>query len=162
MGDTGSTFLGFILASISVYGLFKTYAVISFAVPFLVLGLPIFDLCFAVIRRLAHGQSPMHADRGHVHHRLIDMGFSQKQAVAISYLISALLGLAAVVLTDRGEVQALIFLGTVLAVGAIGVRVIFGGKKQEKAEPESPEASEAEAAPEQTGKAETEAPDEKA
>ena len=162
MGDTGSTFLGFILASISVYGLFKTYAVISFAVPFLVLGLPIFDLCFAVIRRLAHGQSPMHADRGHVHHRLIDMGFSQKQAVAISYLISALLGLAAVVLTDRGEVQALIFLGTVLAVGAIGVRVIFGGKKQEKAEPESPEASETEAAPEQTGKAETEAPDEKA
>ena len=90
------------------------------------------------------------------------MGFSQKQAVAISYLISALLGLAAVVLTDRGEVQALIFLGTVLAVGAIGVRVIFGGKKQEKAEPESPEASEAEAAPEQPGKAETEAPDEKA
>ena len=162
MGDTGSTFLGFILASISVYGLFKTYAVISFAVPFLVLGLPIFDLCFAVIRRLAHGQSPMHADRGHVHHRLIDMGFSQKQAVAISYLISALLGLAAVVLTDRGEVQSLIFLGTVLAVGAIGVRVIFGGKKQEKAEPGSPEASEAEAAPEQPGKAETEAPDEKA
>ena len=80
----------------------------------------------------------MHADRGHVHHRLIDMGFSQKQAVAISYLISALLGLAAVVLTDRGEVQALIFLGTLLAVGAIGVRVIFGGKKQEKAEPGSP------------------------
>ncbi len=126
MGDTGSTFLGFMLASISIFGLFKTYAVISFAVPFLVLGLPIFDICFAVIRRVSKGQSPMHADRGHVHHRLIDMGFSQKQAVAISYLLSAILGLAAVVLTDRGEVQAMIFIGAILVVGAIGAVVIFG------------------------------------
>jgi len=125
MGDTGSTFLGFMLASISIFGLFKTYAIISFAVPFLLLGLPIFDICFAVIRRVAKGQSPMHADRGHVHHRLIDMGFSQKQAVAIAYLISALLGLAAVLLTDSGEVQALIFLAAILVVGAIGFKLIF-------------------------------------
>lgn len=135
MGDTGSTFLGFMLASVSIFGLFKTYAVISFAVPFLVLGLPIFDICFAVIRRLAKGQSPMHADRGHVHHRLIDMGFSQKQAVAISYLLSAILGLSAVVLTDRGEVQAMIFLGAVVVVGAIGMGLIFSThhKKSEEA-----------------------------
>ena len=132
MGDTGSTFLGFMLASVSIFGLFKTYAVISFAVPFLVLGLPIFDICFAVIRRLAKGQSPMHADRGHVHHRLIDMGFSQKQAVAISYLLSAILGLAAVVLTDRGEIQALIFLAAVVVVGTIGVGLIFGKRHQLK------------------------------
>lgn len=132
MGDTGSTFLGFMLASVSIFGLFKTYAVISFAVPFLVLGLPIFDICFAVIRRLAKGQSPMHADRGHVHHRLIDMGFSQKQAVAISYLLSAILGLSAVVLTDRGEIQALIFLAAVVVVGAIGVGLIFGKRHQLK------------------------------
>ena len=52
---------------------FKFYTIISFAVPFLMLGLPIFDTCFAFIRRIAHGQSPMHADRSHVHHRLIDM-----------------------------------------------------------------------------------------
>ena len=142
MGDTGSTFLGFMLASISIFGLFKTYAVISFAVPFLLLGLPIFDICFAVIRRVAHGQSPMHADRGHVHHRLIDMGFSQKQAVAISYLLSAILGLSAVVLTDRGEVQAMIFLIAIIVVGAIGVGVIFGthhtkkhGAEQQEAHP---------------------------
>ena len=140
MGDTGSTFLGFMLASISIFGLFKTYAVISFAVPFLVLGLPIFDICFAVIRRVAKGQSPMHADRGHVHHRLIDMGFSQKQAVAISYLLSALLGLSAVVLTDRGEVQALIFLGAIAIVALIGIRLIFVGKQHKKgaAEPQAP------------------------
>ena len=72
MGDTGATFLGFILATLSVQGLFKLYAIISFAVPFLVLGIPIFDICFAFLRRVAKGQNPMTADRGHVHHRLID------------------------------------------------------------------------------------------
>lgn len=147
MGDTGSTFLGFMLASISIFGLFKTYAVISFAVPFLVLGLPIFDICFAVIRRVAHGQSPMHADRGHVHHRLIDMGFSQKQAVAISYLLSAILGLSAVALTDRSEIQAVIFLIAVIVVGAIGVGLIFGTHHTKK-----PHAEQKEAAPEQEKK----------
>jgi len=67
MGDTGATFLGYILATMSIQGLFKYYAVISFVVPFLILGLPIFDTAFAFIRRIAHGQSPMHADRGHIH-----------------------------------------------------------------------------------------------
>ena len=125
MGDTGSTFLGFVLATVSIQGLFKSYAIISFAVPFLVLGLPIFDTCFAILRRLARGQSPMAPDRGHIHHRLIDMGFSQKQAVAIAYMLSAILGMAAVVLTNDGEMKALIFIGAVIVVGAIGVLVIF-------------------------------------
>lgn len=146
MGDTGSTFLGYMLSTISIYGLFKMYAIISFAVPFLVLGLPIFDICFAIIRRVSKGQSPMHADRGHVHHRLIDMGFSQKQAVAIAYMLSAILGMAAVVLTNDGEVQALIFIGAIILVGAIGVGVIFGRHhaKQEtqKATEELPEIQE--------------------
>ena len=125
MGDTGSNFLGFILASISIFGLFKTYAFISFAVPFLVLGLPIFDICFAVIRRVAHGQSPMHADRGHFHHRLIDMGFSQKQTVAIAYLLTAILGLAAVTLTGRRFVQVLIIAGALAVVVVIGLVLVF-------------------------------------
>ena len=67
MGDTGSTFLGYILATISIQGLFKYYAIVSFAVPFLILGLPMFDTLFAIIRRLLKGQSPLKADRGHVH-----------------------------------------------------------------------------------------------
>ncbi len=125
MGDTGSNFLGFILSSVSIYGLFKTYAFISFAVPFLVLGLPIFDICFAVIRRLSHGQSPMHADRGHFHHRLIDMGFSQKQAVAIAYLLTAILGLAAVTLTGRRIHQVLLIGGALAVVVVIGFVLVF-------------------------------------
>jgi UDP-GlcNAc:undecaprenyl-phosphate GlcNAc-1-phosphate transferase len=103
MGDTGSMFLGYVLATLSIQGFFKIYAVISFAVPFLILGLPIFDTAFAIVRRLAKGQSPFHADRGHVHHRLIDLGFDQKQAVTILYAISAVLGLLAVVLAASGE-----------------------------------------------------------
>mgnify|MGYP003813974695 CR=1 FL=1 len=134
MGDTGATFLGYILATLSVTGLFKLYAIISFAVPFLILGVPIFDICFAFLRRIAKGQNPMVADRGHVHHRLIDMGFSQKQSVAIAYMLTAILGLAAVVLTSSGELKALILIGAVFVVGAIGMKLIFSAR--ETPEPE--------------------------
>ena len=119
MGDTGSTFLGFILASVSIQGLFKFHMIISFAVPFLMLGLPIFDTCFAILRRVSKGQSPMTPDRGHIHHRLIDMGFSQKQAVAVLYIISAILGLSAVVLTTSGVFKAMLFLVALCAAGGL-------------------------------------------
>lgn len=132
MGDTGSTFLGFMLATISIQGLFKAYTAISFIVPFLLLGLPIFDICFAVIRRVASGHSPMEADRGHFHHRLIDMGFSQKQSVAIAYVLTGILGLAAVLLTVSGAMKTLIMLGAILVVGAIGMRIIMGGTPRAK------------------------------
>ena len=125
MGDTGATFLGYILATMSIQGLFKFYAVISFAVPFLILGLPIFDTAFAFIRRIAHGQSPMHADRGHIHHRLIDMGLNQKQAVATMYVISAILGLSAVVLTTSNELKAMLFFLTLCVVAVVAARVAF-------------------------------------
>lgn len=139
MGDTGATFLGFILATMSIQGMFKLYAIISFAVPFLILGVPIFDISFAVIRRLARHQNPMKADRGHIHHRLIDMGFSQKQTVAITYTLTGILGLAAVLLTSSGEVKTLILIGAVIVVGALGISVIFGpshrpGKKEDSGE----------------------------
>lgn len=117
MGDTGSTFLGYILAVVSINGLFKFAAIISFAVPFLLLGLPIFDTCFAILRRISKGQSPMTADRGHIHHRLIDMGLTQKQAVAVLYVVSAILGLSAVVLTTNGVEKAMVVL---LAFGVAG------------------------------------------
>ncbi len=128
MGDTGSTFLGFMLATMSIQGLFKAYTVISFAVPFLILGLPIFDICFSIIRRLASGKNPMQADRGHFHHRLIDMGFSQKQSVAIAYVLTGILGLCAVLLTVSGSMKALILLGAIVVVGAIGFKVIMSAK----------------------------------
>ena len=125
MGDTGSTFLGYILACITIQGLFKFYAVISFVVPFLILGLPIFDTMFAIIRRMSHGQNPMTPDRSHVHHRLIDMGLNQKQAVAVLYVISAILGLSAVVLATSGALKAILCLMALLIVAVVAARVVF-------------------------------------
>ena len=126
MGDTGSTFLGFVLATVSIQGLFKFYTIISFAVPFLMLALPIFDTCFAILRRVSKGQSPMAPDRGHIHHRLIDMGFSQKQAVAVLYVISAILGLSAVVLTTNGTVRAMLFLVALFVAGGMAGMIFLG------------------------------------
>ena len=142
MGDTGATFLGYILATLSVTGLFKMYAIISFAVPFLILGLPIFDTAFAMIRRMAHGQSPMHADRGHIHHRLIDMGLNQKQAVATLYVISGILGLSAVVLTTGGEAKAMLLLVALCIVAVVAARVVFPKEVKEELHEELEELTE--------------------
>ena len=105
MGDTGSLLLGYVLATVSVLGLFKFYAIVTFVVPVLALAVPLSDTLFAFCRRILHGQSPFHADRGHFHHKLMDLGLNQKQAVAILYAISATLGLAAVVLTTKGSIR---------------------------------------------------------
>jgi len=122
MGDTGSTFLGFVLSCVSVLGLFKGYAVISFAIPFLILALPIFDTFFAIIRRVLKGQSPMTADRGHLHHRLIDMGFNQKQTVVILCIASGLLSLSAVVLMLSGAYRAIILIAAVILLTCISIK----------------------------------------
>ena len=127
MGDTGATFLGFIMANMSIQGMFKMYTIISFVAPFLILGLPIFDVCFAVVRRLSKGQSPMSPDRSHIHHRLIDMGLSQKQAVGMLYVISAILGLSAVVLTTSGALRALIFLAAAGLAALLAWKVLIVG-----------------------------------
>ncbi|MDR0904773.1 MAG: undecaprenyl/decaprenyl-phosphate alpha-N-acetylglucosaminyl 1-phosphate transferase [Oscillospiraceae bacterium] len=130
MGDTGALLLGFVLSTVSIMGLFKFFAIISFAVPFLALGLPLFDTAFAFIRRISKGQHPMHRDRGHFHHRLIDMGLSQKQAVAILYAISGILGLSAVVITTSGEVRAVIVVIALLVAGIVGISIL--GKRHGK------------------------------
>ncbi len=116
MGDTGANFLGFILSTLSVMGAFKSYAVISFVFPFLVLGLPIFDTLFAIIRRILKHKPIMSADRGHLHHRLIDMGFNQKQTVSILYSASCILGLSATVMAARGMVKGLILIAALAPV----------------------------------------------
>ena len=100
MGDTGALFLGYTLSIISVQGLFKLHTMLSFLVPVSIFALPIFDTLIAIIRRVAHGQSPFHPDRGHFHHKLVDMGFSHKEAVKLLYAISGLMGLVAVTYTD--------------------------------------------------------------
>ncbi len=124
MGDTGSTFLGFVLACVSVQGIMKTYALISFAVPVLILGLPIFDTIFAILRRLLTGRSIMSPDRGHLHHRLLDMGFSQRQTVTILYTLTSILCLTALVISIKDAFRGLILVGAVLGILLVSLAVI--------------------------------------
>lgn len=124
MGDTGSTFLGYMLATISVLGLFKFYAVISFIVPFIILGFPIYDTTSAFTRRILKGQNPMKADRSHTHHKLIDMGMNQKQAVATLYLISGVLGLCAVMIVSSGYIKLILFAAALLVTAYTVARII--------------------------------------
>lgn len=150
MGDTGATFLGFMLGCMSVSGLFKVYTVISFAVPILVLGVPLFDICFACLRRMWHHVSPMHADRSHIHHRLIDMGFNQRQSVSILYLVASLLGLLAVFASTTGPGRALMVLAAVAAIGGVALwllsqRRFYVNEAERQAETSSPEEAEASA-----------------
>lgn len=98
MGDTGAMFLGYMLACIAIIGPFKSATAIAVFVPLLVLGVPIFDTLSAIIRRLREGRSPLSADRGHIHHRLIDRGMSMRQAVLFIYALTALLCMVALLL----------------------------------------------------------------
>lgn len=122
MGDTGSMFLGFILAGISVIGAVKCTATIALIVPILALGLPIMDTTFAIIRRYRGGVPIFKPDKGHLHHRLLDLGFSQRQAVLLMYVISALLGLSAVALNEVSGGMSIVIVVCVLLVVFLGAR----------------------------------------
>ncbi len=124
MGDTGSTFLGFVLACISIQGIMKMYALISIAVPVLILGLPIFDTLFAIMRRIAKKKPIMAPDRGHLHHRLLDMGFSQRQTVTILYTLTSILCLTAVVMSLKDAMRGLILVFAVLLVLLVSLVVM--------------------------------------
>ena len=123
MGDTGALLLGYVLATVSILGLFKFYAVMTFLVPIMALALPLFDTLFAIVRRVLHGQNPMTPDRGHLHHRLIDHGLSQKQAVAVLYSLSAMMGLTAVVICTTGKLRLLLLIVDLAIAVGVGIFV---------------------------------------
>ncbi len=121
MGDTGSTFLGFVLAAISIEGAIKGATTLAIAIPILALGLPIFDTTFAIIRRAVNGKPIMEADKGHLHHRLLALGLSQKQVVFTLYAVSAFLGLGAIVVTQDNPVKSIAVMGFVAATMVLAV-----------------------------------------
>lgn len=96
MGDVGSNYLGFTLATVSILGLAKGYTVLAIIVPIIALGVPIFDTLFAMIRRLLKGQPMLSPDGAHIHHRLLKRGFSQRQAVIFLYTVTSILCILAV------------------------------------------------------------------
>ncbi len=116
MKDAGAMFLGFTLASLAASGLTKSAAVFSLILPILILGIPISDMLLAIIRRLKRGQSILTADRGHIHHRLLDLGLTHRQTVLAIYGVNLLLGGSAVLLTFLNAGQGLIVLFLLCAV----------------------------------------------
>ena len=134
IGDVGSNFLGFSLAVISILGVAKTYTALVLIAPIIVLALPIFDTIFAIIRRIIKGKSikaVFKADKGHLHHRLMKRGYTQKQAVLILYGLTATFGMFAIILLESGIWKALSFALLVIAIIAIGYKDIFKVKQED-------------------------------
>ena len=124
MGDTGSMFIGYMLAAISIFGAVKSAATIALIVPAVALGLPIMDTAFAILRRYTNGRPIFQPDKGHLHHRLLAMGMSQRQAVLFMYAISATLSVAAVVLTEVDGYFAAVVIAIIVTCVAIGAKKI--------------------------------------
>ena len=125
IGDTGSNFMGFSLAIISILGVAKTYTALVLIAPIIILGMPIFDTIFAIFRRIIKGKSlkaVFKPDKGHLHHKLMAKGYTQRQAVLIMYGITAILGMFAVILLESGIWKALSFALLVIAIVAIGYK----------------------------------------
>ena len=121
MGDTGALFLGYTLSVVSITGVLKMHTIVSFIIPLLIFAFPILDTAFAFTRRILHGKSPFSPDRGHLHHRLIDMGLNQKQVVAILYSLCAILGLSAIMFTADKLWRA----GLIVAIGLVLLIINF-------------------------------------
>lgn len=128
IGDTGSNFLGYCLATISIIGVAKTYTAIVIVAPLIVLALPIFDTILSIIRRLIKGKNlkaVIQPDAGHLHHKMLQKGFTQKQAVLIMYAISAVFGMFAIILLDSGFWKALSFAIIIILIIALGYKEFF-------------------------------------
>ena len=114
LGDSGSYFLGFSLATLALAGATKGPAVVAIAIPIVAFGLPVMDTLFAVVRRAARGAPLFKGDRGHLHHRLMDIGLSTRQAVVVLYAVSAVFALASMLFLNpnvRGMAVVLSIVG---------------------------------------------------
>ena len=131
IGDTGSNFLGYCLSIISILGIAKTYTAIVIVAPLLVLALPIFDTIWAIIRRVVKGKNlkaVFKPDTGHLHHKMLKKGFTQKQAVLILYGISATFGMFAIILLESGIWKAISFAIIIVIIIACGYKEFFKQK----------------------------------
>lgn len=108
LGDCGSMLLGFMVAVLAVFGLLKGVTVVAFVVPIIILGVPIFDICFAILRRFYEHKPIFQADKQHLHHRLLSFGFSHRQTVLLIYGLSLIFSASALLLiynTASGQVM---------------------------------------------------------
>lgn len=126
LGESGSLLLGYVLGVLAVISGGKI------AIALLVMGLPILDVAWTIIRRIFSGKNPFkHSDRGHLHHRLIDLGLTQKQAVSFFYSVALFFGLSALFLQSLGKFWALLFL-VIIMIALIILFHCLDKKKKEK------------------------------
>lgn len=123
LGDTGSMFLGYCLAVLAVIGLTKSAAAISVFIPIVILGIPLLDTFFAIVRRCYNHKPIFQPDKEHLHHRLMAIGLSHRQTVLVIYGISFILGGSAYLLNIVTTDQAMILLA------ALSILIIVGANK---------------------------------
>lgn len=132
MGDTGSNFLGYMIAVISMLGLFKNIAILGFVIPVIILAVPIFDTLFAIVRRASNKQQIMQADNKHIHYQLLRAGFSHRQAVIIIYVFSAVFGGLAILFSQASlAVSVIAFLVAFVLIHILAefAGIVMGGKR---------------------------------
>lgn len=132
MGDTGSMFLGYNLAVFAVLGVAKSFTLLSLVTPILVLAIPILDTLFAIIRRKMNHKPIFKPDKHHLHHCLLNYGFSHRDTVLIIYAVSAILALCGLIMTYLNSTQGICLLAVISVViiyGAVKIGVI-GGKDE--------------------------------
>lgn len=125
MGDTGALFLGFMLAVITIDGVMKSIATVAIVVPIIILGVPIFDTFFAIVRRTMQGRNFAEADKGHLHHRLLAKGYGQKKTVLILYAITAVFGIMSYVIAENNSTRGVYLSLLIIIVSSIAF-VILG------------------------------------
>jgi UDP-GlcNAc:undecaprenyl-phosphate GlcNAc-1-phosphate transferase len=100
MGDTGALFLGYSISILSLLGLYKSVTLFSFLVPVIILGVPVFDTTFAIIRRIVNKRPISSPDKSHLHHRLLDLGLSHRKTVLYIYGFGLLFSISAVLVSE--------------------------------------------------------------
>ncbi|MGG2971708.1 glycosyltransferase family 4 protein [Geobacillus stearothermophilus] len=129
MGDTGALFLGYMIAVLSLLG-FKNITVISFIIPIIILGVPLSDTFFAIVRRIINRQPISAPDKSHLHHCLLRLGYSHRQTVLMIYGLSAIFGLIAVIFSQATtKVALLIVVGLLIVIELVVEKIgLVGGK----------------------------------
>lgn len=123
MGDTGALFLGFMIAVLSLLG-FKNLAVVSFVIPVIMLGVPISDTFFAIVRRVRNGTKWSDPDKSHLHHRLLDLGFSHRQTVLIIYAMASIFGIVSILFSMSTVWGAILIIAVLLVAIELLVEII--------------------------------------
>lgn len=124
MGDSGSLFLGFVLSVTAIWGSAKSSTVVALMIPILALGLPLFDTTVAILRRFLGGKGIFSADRGHIHHRLLDLGLTHKQVVLVLYGVSITFTALALSLVYASGAVAALILGVFLVAVVVFARLL--------------------------------------